>query len=511
MKIYMLCLCIFLAIFCGCNSSDIDIKNNSKPNFVFLFADDMTYSAVSAFGNDEIYTPNLDRMVQKGVTFTHTYNMGGWNGAICVASRAMIISGRSIWNARDFKQNWVNGDTTAYEKTWGRLMQEAGYDTYMSGKWHVDAPADSVFQTVRNVRGGMPGHQWKHHEVLAGMEDVKNKKRIDGRLLTVDDVLPLGYNRPLSESDTTWLPTDTAQGGFWEGGTHWSEVLRNDALDYINRAKERDKPFFMYLAFNAPHDHRQSPQKFIDMYPLDQISIPSSFAPEHPFKEAIGNERTLRDEALAPYPRTEYAVKVHLQEYYAIISHLDEQIGLILDALENSGQMENTYVVFTADHGLAVGKHGLLGKQSMYDHSIRVPMIIMGPDLPANQKVQNDIYLQDVMATALELAEISKPDYVEFNSIIGQAKGDSEEGNYEAIYGAYRNLQRMIRKDGYKLIVYPEADQIMLFNLEEDPEETKNLAYDKDHEAKLRQLMDELLVLQQSVNDDLDLSAMYKK
>lgn len=495
----------------SCHNNDLKKQTDEKPNILFLFADDMTYTAIHALGNSEIITPNLDRLVHNGVTFTNTYNMGGWNGAVCAASRAMIISGRSIWRANQFRKNWGKEDTTYVNQSWGKLMEQAGYDTYMSGKWHVDAPVENVFQTAKHIRPGMPGDTWHHHEMVRQFNEVIGKKRIDGQLVQAADVMPVGYNRPLDENDKSWSPTDTTFGGFWEGGKHWSEVLKDDALEFIDQATSKDTPFMMYLAFNAPHDPRQAPQSYFDKYPLENISVPKSWLPEYPFKDDIGNGPGLRDEALGPYPRTEYAIKKHLQEYYAIITHLDTQIGEILDALEASGKMDNTYIFFTADHGLAVGKHGLLGKQTMYDHSIRPPLMMMGSTIPKGQKVTNDIYLQDIMATSLELAGIEKPAYVEFNSLLSQAKGTQKEGSYDAIYGAYIDLQRMIRKDGYKLIVYPNIKKILLFDLEKDPEEMENLADLPEQKTRVKNLFGDLMTLQKEMEDDLDLTAIYKE
>lgn len=460
---------------------------SSKPNIVFLFADDLTYTAIHALGNEEIETPNLDHLVKNGTTFTHAYNMGGWNGAICIASRSMIISGRSVWRAKKMAENWAKGDDL--DQTWGKLMEAKGYDTYMTGKWHVAAPADTVFQTAVHIRPGMPGDAWGTRKP--------------------ETALPAGYNRPQNENDHTWSPTDPKFGGYWEGGKHWSEVLKEDALNFIGNAKTKHNPFFMYLAFNAPHDPRQAPQEYLDKYPLDKISLPASWIPENPYKDEIGAGPGLRDEALAPFPRTEYATKVHKQEYYAIITHLDEQIGEILDALEKTGKMDNTYLFFTADHGLAIGRHGLLGKQNMYDHSIRVPLIVLGSDIPKNKKVDADVYLQDVMATTLELSGVKKPEYVEFNSFLDLAKGNAPESHYDAIYGSYINLQRMIRKDGFKLIVYPEAHKVLLYDLENDPEELHDLADDPTYADEGQYLFDELIKLQQKMGDTLDLSSLH--
>ena len=496
-KLYYLLL--FLVAL-GCKETPKETPQ--KPNIVFVFADDMTYTAINALGNNEVQTPNLNRLVKQGTTFTHTYNMGGWNGAICAASRAMIISGRSVWDVNNFREGWKENKN--FDKTWGKLMEGAGYETYMTGKWHVDAPADSVFQNVVHVRPGMPRDAWSHQETIPYI----NKMIAEGK--SEQEIRALGYNRPLDENDTLWNPTNKDFGGFWQDGKHWSEVVKDDALGFIEKTKKSENPFFMYLAFNAPHDPRQAPQKYLDMYPLENISVPKSFISMYPFKDSIGNGPGLRDEALAPFPRTEYAVKVHTKEYYALITHLDEQIGGILDGLEATGKMDNTYIIFTSDHGLAMGRHGLLGKQTQFDHSIRPPFMIVGPDVPAGKKVDADIYLQDAMATSLELAGIEKPDYVFFNSVLDLVNGSRTESHYDAIYNGYIDYQRMIRKDGFKLIVYPKLNKLLLFDMKNDPEEMNDLAALPEHGEKVDTMFEELLELQKQMNDPLDISAILK-
>ncbi|MBD8491303.1 sulfatase-like hydrolase/transferase [Echinicola sp. CAU 1574] len=481
-------------------------KQVKKPNILFLFADDYTFEAIHALGNEVIATPNLDRLVNGGTTFTHAYNMGGWNGAICVASRAMMISGRHVWRAQDISKKWAAGDSLSLQQTWGKLMENAGYSTYMTGKWHVEAPAETVFQVAKHIRPGMPNdYRGELGKSVSGIrEALKNGEDIS-------NLRPKGYYRPLSENDTSWSSSDPNNGGFWEGGKHWSEVVKDDALAFLDDAQKKENPFFMYIAFNAPHDPRQAPQSFLDKYPLEDIPLPENWLPEYPYKDDIGNSMGLRDEALAPFPRTELAIKTHRKEYYAIITHLDEQIGKILDALEASGELDNTYIFFTGDHGLAVGHHGLIGKQSLFDHSIRVPFMAMGPDLPAGNKVNNDIYLQDVMATSLELAGIEKPDYVEFNSFLSLAKNETKEGAYEqGIYGAYVNYQRMIRKDGYKLLVYPKINKVLLFDMNNDPMEMIDLSKESEHEERVKSMFEDLLELQEEMGDPLDLNDIYK-
>ena len=472
-----------LIIVIGCNSAPTEIKNIDLPNILFLFADDYTFDAINALGNEVIETPNLDRLVRNGTHFRQAFNMGGWNGAVCIASRSMIITGNTIWNAKILTDDWAHGmSQNQISLSWGKLMEQKGYQTYMTGKWHVSIDPQKIFQTVRNIRPGMPKDYW----------NTLNKK---------------GYHRPIEGQRDRWIAYDSLNGGYWEGGKHWSEVIRDDAIDFLNQSKEKEAPFFMYLAFNAPHDPRQSPKFFLDQYPLEKIPLPENWLPEYPFKDAIGNSKTLRDEALAPYPRTPYAIKTHIREYYAIITHLDKQIGKILQALEASGKAENTYIFFTGDHGLSLGKHGLLGKQSMFDHSIRVPLIFTGPNIPKNQIINHEIYLQDIMATSLELAKIPKPKSVAFKSFLSLIKGNETSSPYpEGIYSAYMDYQRMIRKDGYKLMVYPKIKKLLLFDLKNDPLEQQDISNKEEYKNTVKNLFESLILLQRKYNDNLDLN-----
>ena len=353
-------------------------------------------------------------------------------------------------------------------------MKRAGYETYMSGKWHVKIKPEDIFDHVKDVRPGMPNQT------------------------------PEGYNRPIEGQPDPWKPWDTERGGYWKGGKHWSEVLGDNAEAFLKNAAKSEKPFFMYLAFNAPHDPRQSPKAYVDKYPLDNVKVPANFIPEYPYKDSIGCSAKLRDERLAPFPRSEYAVKVNRQEYYAIITHMDTQVGRILDALEETGKADNTYIFFTADHGLAVGHHGLMGKQNMYDHSLRVPLMVTGPGIPKNKRMTTPVYLQDIMPSTLELAGVRKPKHVQFKSLLPLIKGRTDR-NYDAIYGGYIDLQRMVCAGGYKMIYYPKIDKTLLYNLKDDPLEMDNLADDPTNARLLSKLKTRLKTLQKEVGDTLDL------
>lgn len=453
-------------------------EEQEKPNIVFIFADDQCFETLGSLNNREIKTPNLDRLARRSTTFTHTYNMGSWSGAVCVASRTMLNTGRFLWYANEIYDK--SEEERIAGRFWSEHMKKAGYRTYMTGKWHVRADAAKAFDVVRHVRGGMPNQT------------------------------PEGYNRPVEGEEDPWDPTDPRFGGFWKGGTHWSEVVGDNGLDFIKQASDRNEPFFMYLAFNAPHDPRQSPREYVSLYPQELINIPSNFLIEYPFKDSIGCGANLRDEKLAPFPRTEFSVRVNRQEYYAIITHMDAQIGRILNAIDDSGKADNTYIFFTADHGLAVGQHGLIGKQNMYDHSVRVPFMVAGPDVPAGATSEQRIYLQDVMPTSLEIAGIERPAHVQFQSLL-PILHEGKESEYEAIYGAYLKLQRMVTWGDYKMIMYPELGRARLYNIARDPQEMLDLAVSNAYFPIMKKLFAKFQELQKQMGDELDVAAKFPR
>lgn len=458
-----------------------------KPNIVFIITDDQAADAVAAsklWGADSsgLRTPNLDRLYQNGTVFQQAYNMGAWHGAVCVASRSMLLTGRFVWKTREEEKGRFAG-TVSQERTWSQRMKRAGYSTYMSGKWHVETDAKKIFDHTVNIRPGMA------------------------------PTVPESYNRPVEGKKDKWNPADPKTRGLWTGGKHWSEVLADDAETFVKQAAGEKKPFFMYLAFNAPHDPRQAPQSWLDQYPMEKIPMPENFLPVNPHRVIMGMENAsgssvLRDEKLAPFPRTEFAIRTHRKEYYALVSHTDEQIGRILQALEKAGVADDTIIVFTSDHGLAVGRHGLMGKQSMFEHSMRVPFVIAGPSVPKGKVVQERIYLQDAVATALDFADADR-DGVEFKSLRPLMEGKTTT-HYDAIYGAYEvGSQRAVIHGKDKLILYPKGNVALLYDLERDPLEKEPIADSPASDAVKKRLFAKLLELQKQNGDPLDLTAVY--
>jgi arylsulfatase A-like enzyme len=284
---------------------------------------------------------------------------------------------------------------------------------------------------------------------------------------------------------------------------HSSERWADAAITFLHRQAEaaktnpKAKPFFMHVAFHAPHDPRQCPKEFLDLYPREKVAIPPNYLPEHPFDQ--GDSR-VRDEVLAPFPRTEDAVRLHRQEYYAILSHVDQQIGRILDTLDATGQSGNTLVMFSSDHGLAVGQHGLMGKQNLYDHSIRIPLLFAGPGIPAGKQRDALVYQSSLFPTACDLCGLPIPRTVEHRSLATLVRSGKGKG-YETLYGGYRDLQRMVRDKEWKLIVYLKAGKTQLFNLQHDPWEQHNLAADPQHQPLIAELKTRLRQWQKDLDD----------
>ncbi|HUF62472.1 MAG TPA: sulfatase-like hydrolase/transferase [Verrucomicrobiales bacterium] len=449
-----------------------------RPNFVFLLSDDQTFRALGCLGDSPLRTPQLDRLAGEGMLFTHVFNQGSWSGAVCICSRAMLHTGQFLFHAQQ---------SIDRAPLWGETLGRAGYRTFAIGKWHNgQAAALRGFQAGRAQGAGM-------YEAGEAM-----------------------YHRPADGNG--WRPWDRALGGHWKPAvwdfnsgkagsdytveTHTSELYADEAIRFLREEVSRDeRPFFLYVAFNAPHDPRQAPKEWVDLYPVDSMPLPPNYLPEHPFDQ--GDAR-LRDEILAPFPRTEAAVRLHLAEYFAILSHMDHQIGRILEALDASGERDETYVIFTSDHGLAVGQHGLLGKQNQYEHSIRVPFLARGPGIAAGSRCDALVYLQSSYATTCELAGVAVPETVEFPSLVPLLRGHELE-LHSAIFGAYKEFQRMVRTRHHKLILYPEAGVAQLFDLDSDPWERTDLVGSSEAQGLRAGLLRRLVDLQAETGDRLEL------
>jgi arylsulfatase A-like enzyme len=281
-----------------------------------------------------------------------------------------------------------------------------------------------------------------------------------------------------------------------------AKSIVDDALNFLETERDTSRPFFMYLGFPCPHDPRWSTKEFRDLYDPDKLSLPPNYKPFHEWD--IG-DMIIRDECLEAWPRTEKAIQRHLYDYYSLISSMDYDIGRLLDGVQSLNLTGNTIIVLSSDQGIAIGDHGMMGKQNLYEGTMKVPMIFKGPGIKAGQS-DALVYLHDLLPTFCHYAGIEVPEDLDGESLYEIIQGDqSHISDYLML--AYKDYQRSVRDSRWKLIRFPKIDKSMLFDLVNDPYETKNLAYDPAYADKVEEMMELLKQEQKKYGDLTELTA----
>ena len=428
-----------------------------KPNILLMMADDHRGQAIRALGESGLRTPIMDRLIREGTCFRRNGHTGSYSAAVCIPTRAALHTGTCAYEAsrqKDFRDapkpdiHTINPERV----TLGQALRENGYRTHFVGKWHNDnASLNRSFESGSRIfLGGMSDH----------------------------------YSTLIRDYDPTGEYPD--EKGYVIP-RHDTELYSESAIEFLDR-HDGEAPFFLTVAFTSPHDPRQAPEQFCAPYTPDKIELPGNFQ-QHPFDQG---HREIRDEKLAAFPREEGETRQHIGDYYAMIEHQDHHMGLILEALERRGELDNTIIIYTGDHGLAVGQHGLMGKQNLYEHSVRVPLILCGPGVPAGLQLQQLTQTPDLFPTLCELTGISIPETVTAHSLTG-VMADSSASVRDYQFCLYFNLQRSVCDTRFKLIRYyvqePDhtglstgTDYVQLFDLQEDPLETRNLYGQPEYE-----------------------------
>lgn len=412
---------------------------SERPNILVIVTDDQAPFTLSCYGNKVCATPNLDRLAAAGIVLDQACHMGAMSGAVCSPSRTMIMSGRTLWHLpprgkKHLKaEEGITDGKDILRNTLPAVFNRAGYDTFRTCKiGNSYALANRLFTTVRDQS-----------------------------------------SRGAGEDD----------GSQWHG---------RQVLDHLKarRASGEARPFLIYFGFSHPHDPRVGRQDLLEKYgahnrdePPTAVNpkaprLPKTWLPEHPFHHG---HPSLRDEVGVPgvlTSRDEATIRNEIGREYACIENIDEQIGLVLDRLEETGDLDNTYVVFTADHGIAVGRHGLMGKQNLYEHSWRVPFIVSGPGIEPGRRARGNGYLLDILPTLCDLAGIEIPETVQGQSLKPVLIG-KQDTIRNVMYGCYcggtKPGMRCVRKGDWKLIKYDVMDgsvrETQLFNLADNPHE----------------------------------------
>ncbi len=440
---------LILALATTLTATPAHVADTARPNVVFLLADDMRADTIAALGNPVARTPNLDSLVRRGFVMTNAYCFGGNSSAVCTPSRNMLLSGNAYLRWKDFGPP---GMPDAYKgllapgdrPNFPLSLKDAAYLTYHHGKRSNTA-------------------------LLIQARFEINK----------------------------YLKDDDAERRSGEPG----KAIVDEAIAFL-KANRDPRPVFMYLAFANPHDPRVAAPKYLDQYEPDQIPLPKDFLPIHPFDNG---ELVVRDEQLLPWPRTGSDVRRTLHEYYATVTALDFHIGRLIQALQDLGQLDHTLVIFSADQGIAVGSHGLLGKQNLYDHSMKAPLVFAGPGIPQGRS-DALVYLFDIYPTVCDLIGAKLPEGIDGTSFRPVLDGRATTARSELLL-AYLGKQRAIRDARWKLIRYPAVDVTQLFDLHSDPDEIRNLADDPAQRDRVADLLRRLARLQKHYGDDLALTA----
>ena len=412
----------------GCNATQAQARK--YPNILHIHTDDHRPDGLHSLGNPLLITPNLDLLASTGMTFTHCYTMGSNVGAVSTPSRTMLLTGRSwkrIPGAPDATSN-ANDPKTFLP----RVIEAAGYQTWHMGKYGNGFPK-GVKEFAKSI---------------------------------IDD------------ANGQTPATDRA---------HCTQRLADSTIVFLKdrEASNETRPFYIYIAPPVPHDPRSAEPQYQKLYDPAKIPLSPSFMPVHPFNNG---DMTVRDETLAPWPRTPEDTKQQNADYYSCISGLDYNIGRIFEALKASGQWDNTIIIFSGDNGLSMGDHGLFGKQNLYEFGgMHVPLVIAGPGI-VKGKSEAFVYLMDLFPTFAEFAGASIPSGVEGKSIVPILKGKKTKVR-DLLYTAYRSCQRSIRDDRWKLIRYPLINRNQLFDLSVDPYELNNLAEKPNKKLKVAKMM----------------------
>jgi arylsulfatase A-like enzyme len=448
---------LFGILFCCCALNAV-AQPSARPNILFLIADDMRADAIAAHGNPHIHTPNLDKLIAAGFSFRRNYVFGGNSGAVCVPSRAMLMTGKT----------WFHIDTPTIrgEKLLPEFLGENGCVTFGTGKWHNGQTSWlRAFQRGKTVMfGGMSDH-------------------------TKVPVHDLGADGKLTEERIST--------------TFSSKLFADSAIRFLREHKSA-KPFFLYVAFTAPHDPRQPPPAYRARYYRKPPPLPPNFLPQLPFDN--GMMKGGRDENLGAWPRTESMIRDQLAEYYGLITHMDEHIGRILKALRNSGRADKTIVIFAADNGLALGSHGLLGKQSVFEHSMRTPLVIAGPGIPKGKSTTAFTYLLDIFPTLCDVLALTPPSGMEGQSLRPLWEGKQERIR-DSIFLPFLDIQRAVRDERWKLIAYPKIGHLQLFDLQTDPHEMTNLIQHSELAPQVERLRGMMQQWQEKVGDTVPFPA----
>ncbi|WP_019419384.1 arylsulfatase [Paenibacillus sp. OSY-SE] len=450
-------------------------KTTSKrPNVLLITVDQMRFDCLSIAGHPIVETPNLDELARTGVRFDRAYSAT----PTCVPARAAIFTGQS--QRSHGRVGYRDCVPWNYDTTLPGELAKAGYHTQCVGKMHV-YPARNLlgFHNVVMHDGYLHHNRFRHnvpaHEHFDQVDDylVWLRERVPGA-----DLTDLGLDCNASTVARPWHLPEMLHP------TNW---VVTQSIDFLRR-RDPSKPFFLWMSFVRPHPPFDPPQAYLDLYKDIEIPDPpvGDWADEEDLAQEGLNPVTFRGNV--PKRRLKYAMAA----YYALITHLDHQIGRFLQVLNEYGELNETIIVFTSDHGELLGDHNLFRKSLPYEGSTRVPFIVNDPGnrlgLKRGTVAEEIVEMRDIMPTLLDAAGVAVPSSVDGKSVIGVARGDNTDWWRDYLHGeqAQGNASNHWVTNGKeKYIWFSQTGEEQYFNLEHDPNELHNAVNDADAQERV--------------------------
>jgi choline-sulfatase len=447
-------------------------------NLLVILSDEHSPKALGCAGHPFVLTPNLNALAARGTRFSAACTPS----PICVPARAALATGREL---HAMGRHFDNADPyDGAVRSWHHALREAGHEVVSIGKLHFR---------------GLPGDDHGFSEERLAMHVVDGK----GDLLALirDETAPARKGAAKMRASAGPGESDY---------TRYDRDIAADAARWLRaRAGRREaKPWCLFVSLVTPHFPLTAPAEHFGRYPPEVVGLPKLYAPEqrpkHPFLADYA--------ATVPYDahvRGTADVQRMMAGYYGLVSFMDEQVGLILRALEEGGPAGGTRVLYASDHGDSVGARGLWGKSVMYEESVGVPMILAGEGVPAGATCATPVGLTDVFATVLEAVGCAEAPPAGSGSLFGIARGAGQgrAGFSEYHASGSREAAFMLREDRWKYVRYVTYPP-QLFDLAADPEETVDLAGDPAHAMILARL--EVRLRERIGGDPAELDAMVK-
>lgn len=442
-----------------------------RPNIVMIMADQLPAFSIGIYGHPLVQTPAMDRLAERGVLFENCY----CNCPLCVPSRASMVTGRLVCRIDAFDNG---SELPASVPTFMHYLRLAGYRVVISGKMHFIGP-----------------------DQLHGAEE---------RLTT--DFYPTAFN---------WTP-DWRRGVYPNPGTSVSQLKDNGLCDWnlqldydeevhfrtleklrdLRRSRDDGRPFFLWISYTHPHDPFIITREYWDIYDHDEIDPPRapavSLEEMHPFNQWV----QIHHEA-DQYPPSEEVIRTTRHAFYGMVTYFDRKVGEIMDELERLSLTENTIIMVLSDHGEMMGEHGMWFKRTFFDGATRVPLLMSWPGTWLERRREpRTVSLVDIFPTLLELADcpghrqIQSGNILDRRSFLPLLRDPEADWKDEAICEYYGegviHAMRMLRRGSYKY-VHVVDNPPLLFDMEADPDETRNLAGDPAYAQIEQEMRDRLL------------------